>query len=56
MAAAGIILLAIGSVGVCGAVLLEMKYREPIYRVLMKVFPWLIGLGSLLLGVGLRGG
>jgi len=55
MAAAGIVLLAIGSVGICGAVLLEIKYREPIYKLLMKVFPWFIALGGILLGVGLRG-
>lgn len=56
MAIAGLILLAIGSIGVCGAVVLEMKHHEPIYKLLMKIFPWLIALGSILLGIGLRGG
>lgn len=53
MAVAGIILLVIGSIGVCGAVALEIKYHEPIYRLMMKVFPWLLGIGGLLLGLGL---
>jgi len=55
MTTAGIVLLAIGSIGICGAVLLEMKYHEPIYKLLMKVFPWLIALGSVLLAVRLGG-
>lgn len=55
MAIAGIILLAIGSLGVCGAVALEMKYHEPVYKLLMKIFPWLLGIGGLLLGLALRG-
>lgn len=55
MAAAGIVLLAMGSIGVCGAVLLEMRYHEPVYKLMMKIFPWLIGIGGLLLGIGLGG-
>lgn len=56
MAIAGIILLAIGSVGICAAVGLEMKYHEPRYRLLMKVFPWVFGLGGIILGIALAGG
>ncbi len=54
MIIAGIVLLAIGSVGVCGAVALEMKYHEPAYKLMMKIFPWVLGIGGILLGLGLR--
>ena len=56
MAIAGIVLLAIGSIGVCSSAALEIKYKEPIFQLLMKIFPWLVGVGGLLLGIGLRGG
>jgi len=56
VAATGIALLAVGSIGICGAVALEVKYHDPIYKLLMKIFPWLIALGSMLLAVGLGGG
>jgi hypothetical protein len=56
MAIAGIVLLAIGSVGVCSAVILEVKYHEPLYKVMMKIFPWIFGVGGVLLGIALRGG
>jgi len=55
MAVAGITLLAIGSIGICAAVALEVKYNEPIYRLLMKIFPWFIGVGGMLLGVSMTG-
>ncbi len=56
MAIAGIILLVLGSVGVCSAVALEMKYHEPAFKLMMKLFPWVLGIGGLLLGLALRGG
>jgi len=55
MVIAGIVLLAIGSVGICAAVALEMRYHEPAYRLMMKIFPWLLGIGGLLLGLAVRG-
>lgn len=55
MAIAGIILLGIGSVGICTAVALEIKYHEPVYKLMMKIFPWLVGIGGLLLGLAMRG-
>ena len=56
MAIAGIILLIIGSVGICAAVVLEMKYHDPIYKLLMKIMPWIFGAGGILLGIALAGG
>jgi len=49
----GLILLGIGSVGVCAAVTLELRRREPIYRLLMKVFPWLFGIGAVITAISL---
>lgn len=48
----GLILLGVGSVGVLGAVVMEIRTREPMYMLFMKVFPWLIGLGGVLVGIG----
>jgi len=53
---AGIALMAIGSFGIGAAVLLEIKTDEPIYKILMKVFPWVFGVGAILLGIALAGG
>ena len=47
-------LLCVGSLGVGGAVVLEMVHHEPIYELAMKVFPWVFGLGAVLLGLCLR--
>ena len=52
MALAGLIIMGLGSFGVGGAVIMEIRKKEPIYMVLMKIFPWLIGLGGLLFGLG----
>ena len=46
-------LLSIGSLGVVGAVIMEIKAKEPIYMLMMKIFPWLFGVGGILLAVGL---
>jgi hypothetical protein len=44
-----IFLLALGSVGEIAAVILEIIKKEPIYALMMKVFPWVFGLGAVLL-------
>jgi len=48
---AAIALMAVGSLGVGGAVVMEMASHEPVYRVLMKVFPWVFAVGAVLLAV-----
>jgi hypothetical protein len=53
MLAAAIILMTIGSFGVGAAVLLELKHHEPIYMLLIKIFPWIFGVGAVLLGISL---
>jgi len=49
-----IFLMAIGSFGTGAAVVLEMQKREPIYLIMMKVFPWFFALGAVLLSVALH--
>lgn len=48
-----IILMTLGSFGVGAATLLEIKHREPIYMILMKVFPWIFGIGAVLLALAI---
>ena len=55
MLAAGIALLAIGSLGVGAAVALEVRTHEPVYKVLMKVFPWVFGVGAVILALAIAG-
>ena len=56
MFVAGVVIAVIGTIGVFTAVGMEIKFKEPIYLVLMKIFPWFIGLGIALIGWGMRGG
>jgi len=51
MLIAAIALLAIGSGGILGAVIMEVKTHEPIYMLMMKIFPWFFGVGAVLLGL-----
>lgn len=56
MLTAAIALMAIGSLGVGGAVAMEIKTHEPVYKVLMKVFPWFFGVGAVILALAITGG
>lgn len=51
MLLAGIVLAALGTVGVFTAVGMELKTHEPVWKLLMKVTPWLVGLGMFLIGL-----
>lgn len=51
-----ITLLAVGSFGVGAAVFLEMRTHESKYKIMMKVFPWVFGVGGILLAVALTVG
>ena len=55
MLAAAIALMAIGSLGIGGAVVLEIKTHDPVYKVLMKVFPWVFGVGAVVLAMAIAG-
>lgn len=52
---AGIIIAALGTAGVFTAVKLEIKLKELKYLIMMKVFPWVIGVGLALMGLGAMG-
>lgn len=56
MLAAGIALLAISSVGIWTAIVQEKRTHEPIYKLLMKVFPWVFGVGAVVFAVAMAGG
>ena len=45
---AALILMGVGSVGQVAAVCLELKYREPKYKIMMKIFPWIFAVGAVL--------
>ncbi len=51
MLLAGTVLAALGTVGVFTAVAMEVKTHEPRWKLLMKVTPWLVGLGMFLIGL-----
>ena len=53
MIVAGIVLMAIGSFGVGAAVVMEAWKGDDLYKILMKIFPWVFGVGGVVLGVGL---
>jgi len=56
MYAAAITLMAIGSLGIGAAVLFEIKTHEPVYKILIKVFPWFFGVGAVCLALAITGG
>ena len=53
MLVAGIALMALGSFGVGAAVMLELKTGAKVWEIMMKVFPWIMGIGAIVLGIGL---
>jgi len=55
MIAAAIALMAIGSLGVGGAVVMEIKTHEPKGKLMMKIFPWVFGVGGVILAVAITG-
>lgn len=48
--------MAIGSFGVGAAVLLEIKSHEPIWKLMMKIFPWVFAVGAILIAIAMTGG
>ena len=51
----GITLMAIGSFGVGAAVLMEIRSHDPMWKLMMKVFPWFFGVGAVLLAISIAG-
>ena len=54
MLIAGMIIVALGTMGIFTSVGMEIALKEPIYLVLMKIFPWFIGLGMLFIGLSVK--
>lgn len=48
----GVVFLGVGSIGLVAAVILEIKYKEPKYKIFMKVFPWFLGIGGIMVAMG----
>lgn len=48
-----VFLLTIGSIGEVAAVIMEIKAREPVYALLMKIFPWFFGMGAVMLSLNM---
>ena len=50
---AAITLLSAGCLGIAFAVVMEVRTGESKYKLMMKIFPALIGIGGVLLGIAL---
>jgi uncharacterized protein (DUF983 family) len=55
MLTAAITLLSISSIGIIGAVILEIKSHDPIWKLMMKIFPLFFGVGAVLLAISMVG-
>jgi len=55
MLIAAIALLGVSSMGILGAIIMEVKTHEPVYKLMMKIFPWFFGVGAVLLGLFIAG-
>lgn len=53
MVLAGLITMIIGVGGILVSVIMEIKTKEPVFLILMKVFPTVFGVGAVLYGLGL---
>lgn len=51
MLIAGIVLAVLGTAGIFTAVGMELKTREPLWKLLQKVTAWVIGVGMFLVGL-----
>lgn len=51
----GIVLLSIGSAGIIAAVVMEHRSHEPKWKILMKIMPWVFGVGAVLFALAIRG-
>lgn len=52
MLIAGIVIAVLGTAGIFTAVGMEWRTHEPRYHIWMKIFPWVIGVGLALIGLG----
>jgi len=43
----GLIVMVIGSAGIVSSVIMEIKTREPVYALMMKIFPLIFSIGAI---------
>ena len=55
MLVVGIVFLSMGTMVTGVATYLEWKLRDPFWKLLMKVGPWLLGVGGMLFGLAMVG-
>lgn len=56
MYAAAITLMTISSLGICVAIIMEIRTHEPIYALMMKIMPLFFGVGAVCLALAIVGG
>jgi len=56
MFAAAIALMAVSSLGIGAAIIMEIRTHEPKYKIWMKFFPWVFGVGAVCLALAIVGG
>ena len=44
----GLIVMTVGSAGVVLSAVWEVKTKEPVYALMMKIFPWVFGVGAII--------
>ena len=44
----GILIMAMGTFGIIYSTVMEIKFREPIYSVMMKIFPLIFAIGAII--------
>ena len=48
MQLAGLIIMGLGTFGIFYSTVIEIKYKEPLHSVMVKVFPWIFAVGAIL--------
>ena len=51
MELAGLIIMGMGTFGILYSTVMEIKYKEPLHSVMMKIFPWLFAVGAIIFGL-----
>lgn len=49
--ALALVIMTVGSLGIIGSTIFEIKTKAPVYALMMKIFPWVFGLGAILFSI-----
>ena len=52
MQLAGFIVMTLGAGGIIFSTIMEIKFREPVYALLMKIMPLIFSIGTLIWSMG----